>query len=109
MDIQFNGRTVSVRQLTVREVSDYMDHVQQQPSIADLLMDSAITSQLVQLASGLTAEEINGEVLPSELKRLWEAVAHENPSCAGLLTRLAEAGKKILEQMAGSSADAPAP
>ncbi len=109
MDIQFNGRTVSVRQLTVREVSDYMDHVQQQPSIADLLMDSAITSELVQMATGLTAEEINGDVLPSELKRLWEAVAHENPSCAGLLTRLAAAGKKILEQMAGSSADAPAP
>lgn len=68
MDIQFNGRTVSVRQLTVKEVSDYMDHVQQQPSIADLLMDSAITSQLVQMASGLTAEEINGDVLPSELR-----------------------------------------
>ena len=111
MEITFGGKQVTVRQLTVREVAAYMDDIPSAPTTADLLMDSVITEKAVRMATGLSAEDLNGDATPDELWKLWEAVEKANPSFAALQRRLAEAGRAMLERMEaeGKSGGSPVP
>ncbi len=104
MEIMFNGRLVSVKQLTVRQVNDLLEAKTEPPTTADFLMDKDFPEAVVRLSTGLTTEELNTEALPTELAELWDAVGEVNHFLEKLLRRLNAAGRKIVEEEVGKSA-----
>lgn len=108
-EITFFGRTVVVRQLTVRETEAFFNHVGDvRITTADLLMNRTLPAVVVCTATGLTVEELNGDVTPSELTALWEAVEAENPSFLQTIERLAGLEQKAESLRAKVSAKQPA-
>ena len=111
-EVQLKGQAVTVRQLTVREVNEYLEGKAEPPTMAELLLNRPLPEKAVRLATGLTSEELNGDVLPSELVALWDEVEEVNPFLADLSRRLMTAGRELVEaarsSAEGSSAAAPA-
>ena len=108
-EITFFGRTVVVRQLTVRETAAFFDGSGDvRITTADLLMNRALPAVVVCTATGLTIEELNGDVTPSELATLWEAVEAENPSFLQTIERLVGLEQKAEYLRATASAPPPA-
>jgi hypothetical protein len=98
-DVRFNGMAVTVRELTVSEVNEYLENTTEPPSTADLLLDRSIPEKVVRLATGLSGDEINGGVLPSDLETLWNDVEEVNPFLSRLMERLTAAGKAVIEDL----------
>lgn len=96
-EVRFNGKAVTVRELTVGEVSEYLENTTEPPSAAELLLDRSISEKVVRLATGLSSDEINGGALPSDLDTLWNAVEEVNPFLSRLMERLTSAGRAVLE------------
>jgi hypothetical protein len=94
-EISFSGKTVVVRQLTVREAADLFDGVDNtEMTFVDLLMNRTLPAEVVMIVTGLTKDDLHGDVLPSDLVLLWDAVEQENPSFLQMLERL---GRVYLE------------
>lgn len=99
-EIKVGQKTVTVRQLDMGEINDYLEGKSEPPTLADLLLERDVPERAVRLATGLTTEEINAKgVLPSELKELWNKVEEKNPFLAGLLQRLMKAGAEMVSGM----------
>jgi len=95
----FRPQTIVVRQLTVGEVADFFDHAQGMTiTEADILMDRTVPAQVVVRACGLTTEDLTGDVLPSELAALWDAVEAENSFFCAAMTRLVKAAGSLVEK-----------
>ena len=108
-EIPFLGRTIVVRQLTVREVTEFFDGAGEVLfTTADLLMNRTLPAKVVCTATGLRPEDLAGEVTPSELVGLWEAVEAENPSFLQALERLGVLGQRAARIREGASALPPA-
>ena len=89
-EIPFQGKTVVVRQLTVRETAEFFDNIgSMRVTTADLLMHRALPAAVVCTATGLTIDDLTGDVTPSELVGLWEAVEQENPFFLQTIERFA--------------------
>ncbi len=101
MEVRLNGKAVPVRQLTVGEVNEFLEAKPEPPSTADLLVNRDIPELVVRMATGLTAEELNGDALPSELAAVWDAVREVNPFLEDLLLRLNSAGREIIAEQDG--------
>jgi len=109
-EMTFRGKAIVVRQLTAAEVADYLDHAEGLTmTVADMLMDRQIPAQVVATACGLTVAELNGDVLPSELNDLWDAVEAENPFFCRLMERLAATAKKMAGMERGAAAPSEKP
>lgn len=104
-EIPFLGRTIVVRQLTVREVAEFFDSAGDvRITAADLLMNRTLPAAVVCVATGLKPEELAGEVTPSELAGLWEAVEAENPFFLQALERLGALGQRAARIQGAASA-----
>ena len=101
-EMTFRGKTIIVRQLTVGEVADFFDHVQGlEMTTADLIMDRQVPAVVVATACGLTLSELGGDVLPSDLAALWDAVEGENPFFCATLARVADIAKRRVRHRVG--------
>lgn len=98
-EVRLLGKPVTVRELTVSEVTDYLESQSEIPSTAEMLLDKPISEKVVRLATGLSSDEINGGVPPSELEILWNAVEEVNPFLFRLMDRLTSAGKAVIEAL----------
>lgn len=66
-----------------------------------------LPSHALRLSLGMTQEQM-AELAPSELEPLLEAAEEVNPTFAGLVKRLAEAGRKVIAAGAKRSDGQPA-
>ena len=93
-EITFMGRAVVVRQLTAKETAEFFDTIGDiKPNIADILMNRVLPCSVVCTATGLTTEDLTGDVCPSDLLELWEAVEQVNPFFLQALERLSALGQ----------------
>lgn len=110
-----NGRTYSVRVMTVREVTEYMNQKPQARAAyttAELLLDRTFGEDLVRQLTGATTEALNGDVNPDELDRFWGQVEQANHFLLGMSSRLMRAAPLIMEaaaQAERTSCGSPAP
>ncbi len=95
--IVINGKEVTVRELTVTQVDSLMRLPSRAPLAVELLIDTPILAEAVCMATGLTEEEINGPLSPSEACELWAAVARVNDFLSRLVERLGAAAGKLLD------------
>jgi len=79
-----------VKELTVAQVEELLKGIDEnRPAyMAELLMDSALTIEAVSLASGLSAEALNGDYTPNELQEIWGAAAEVNDFLSRMLARM---------------------
>lgn len=97
--LPFNGRELTVCQLTVRQVRQLMDGLADATPDEQLLEDlfpELLPFGVVRAAAGVTADELLAEgVTQADIDRLVEAVLKQNPG----LARLSRRRRERLEQL----------
>lgn len=95
--IEFKGKEITVKELTVAEVVGVIEDMSRyEPHVLDVLMDFDLPVSVVLLSSGLEEKELMEGVTPSGLVPLYEAVVEVNPTLAAMAARL----KKMVERTA---------
>ena len=97
-EVQVGDRKITINELTVAQVDALFSgfDAERPAHTAELLMESTLPIEAVQMATGMTAEQLSGDICPSELAEIWQAVAEVNDFLSRLLDRMAQAGKEIL-------------
>ncbi len=105
--IKVGDREVTIAELTAEQVTALLEGSadKKRASTAELLMASPIPIEAVCAATGLSAEELNGNMAPSELEAIWQAVAEVND----FLLRMMERLQKVAEEMLALQASAEPP
>jgi hypothetical protein len=86
--IQFDGKEVTAKELTVEEIADCMDAVAAgKADSLDLLFDGRLPSEAVVRAAGIERLELHKHS-PSALEQLWNAVEETNPFFLGMVKRM---------------------
>ena len=82
-------KEITVRELTVAQVDKVLSDFDQNRPVtkAEILINSVVPIEVVSASTGLTKEELNGDLTPSELNVIWEAVARVNDFLSGALLR----------------------
>jgi hypothetical protein len=94
--IQFDGKDVTCKELTVEELGAIMES-KAAPTALDLLFATRLPVAAVLASTGLTAEALQPHT-PSALDALWTAVEEVNPFFLQMLQRMVAVGKLITGQ-----------
>lgn len=96
--IKVGERQITVKELTATQVTDLMEGTgdKKRASTAELLMASPIPIEAVCAATGLSEEELNGDMTPSELDAIWGAVAEVNCFLLRMMQRFQKVAEEIL-------------
>lgn len=97
--IKIDDREITVKELTVTEVTALLDGTEKKTTAttAELLIGSPIPIEAVSVATGISVDELNGEMAPSELAEIWEAVAEVNVFLSETLKRLQVVAEALLK------------
>lgn len=110
--ITIGDREITVRELTVEQVDKLLGDFNQKrsPHPVELLLNASLPVEVVEQATGMTGNELAGDLTPSELDAIWKAVAEVNDFLSNLLIRLGgiEVGKALTESTENSCAPASA-
>lgn len=99
---KFSGREIEVRTLTVRDVKELLDEIKNEGResksvldlhVLDLLFDDDVPARAIAKSTGLSLEELSGNITPEEVHGLIDKVRAENPFFVGMMERLVSAGK----------------
>lgn len=77
--IQFNGKETTVNELTVAQVDSLMAEQNTSITTVEMLLNPNTPIGVVVASTGISSAELNGEVSPGELQKLWQAVEEMNP------------------------------
>ena len=97
--IQFNGKEVEVVELTVAQVNSLLADSDISVTTVEMLLNPNIPISAVVAATGISSKELNGDIAPSELQKLWEAVEEINPFLLQMYTRLIEAASAVNQDL----------
>ncbi|MBU1567435.1 MAG: hypothetical protein KJ630_17650 [Proteobacteria bacterium] len=88
--ININGQDITVRELTMEEVDELLAAVKETRVLypAEVMLDPEIPQEAVMMATGMTADQLTGDITPSELAEIWGAVAEVNGFLSKLMARL---------------------
>lgn len=88
--ITVGDREIVAKELTAEQVAELLEKADeaQKASLAELLMDSPLPLDAVVMSTGLPVEWFAGPVLPSDIKRVWDAAIEVNGFLSGMLVRL---------------------
>lgn len=100
--IKIKGQDVVVKELTMAEVDGLLGSAGAGRAVypAEVILDPVIPQEAVVLATGLSDDDLAGDITPSELAEIWEAVAEVNGFLSKLMARLSKEGRAAT---AGSS------
>lgn len=91
----FKGETVTVRELTVKQVREVFDRLDKESTLfIDDLLDQPVPALIVVESTGITLEALE-ESMPSEVIPLCKEVIEVNPSCASMIRRRVEAATRL--------------
>jgi hypothetical protein len=92
-------RTIETRELTVAEVRQVFEDMDARKGIhtVDILFPNEIPVKALSLATGLSLDELDGEIPPSEMKRIIDEVKGKNPFFLTALGHLADIGRRITD------------
>ncbi len=98
--IVINDIDITVTELSVAQVRDYMDDKPEQApvSIIDLLFPDSLPGRVIAESTGLSVKKLEDDFSPSELKKIVEAVESLNPFFVNMMKRLSEMGREIIAQ-----------
>jgi len=108
--VQLDQRTVTVRELTVGEIRDWLRDMDARNAPLDLVDGMLLTELAISDLCRMSdlPEDALDDLTQSEIDRLLEAARELNPHFFGMLARLAEAGRRLLESAPKSSSASPA-
>lgn len=98
-NVDFCGRTITVKTLTVRQIKYLIDEFQENDGrvdAIDLLFNDDVPSLAICMATGLSMDELMADVPPRVVKDLIDAVRAENPFFVGMMERLVAVGSSRL-------------
>ncbi len=96
--IEFNGKELTVKELTVTEITKLMDGLNNfEPHILDIVMDQPIQATAFFLSTGLTMDNLDDSICPSDLIPVYEKVIEVNPTYAATIERLKQAGMQAMK------------
>jgi len=107
--IEFAGREVTVKELTVAEIKQVFDKLEAcDLDRLDLLLDHEVPTCAVLLATGLDAAALDAAT-PSALLAVYDAVAEVNPIFAAAMRRLQRIGDAAAKEGPAPLSISPAP
>jgi len=91
-------KEVVVKELTIGEVKNALEEIdkRKEPHVIELLFPD-VPAIVLSMSTGLSAEEFE-HFTQSEMEQLISVFKEVNPFLSGLLKRLAEAAKRLLEK-----------
>lgn len=100
-EIDFSGRKITARTLTVQQVRELLDEIKKQSdaksildlNVVDLLFDDDVPAIAVSKSTGLTLQELCGPVDPQLVRNVIDEVRAANPFFVGMMERMVNAGK----------------
>jgi hypothetical protein len=98
--IQFDGKEVEVGELTVAQVDSLLTGSDSKVTTVEMLMNPNIPIGAVVASTGVSSEQLNGDIAPSELQKLWEAVEEMNPFLLQMYARLVAAASIVDQELA---------
>lgn len=97
--IIFKGQNVEVRELTVKEVREIFEALDNNVQLfIDDLLDQPIPALIVTRSTGLELDQIE-EATPAENIALCQKVAESNPACVSLIKRRIAAAERLEQIM----------
>jgi hypothetical protein len=72
-----------------------------------LLVASHLPIEAISAATGLTSDELNGELVPSELDDIWRAVEEVNGFLSSMMLRLRDVAEELMALQKSSGPPAP--
>jgi len=92
--IKIDDREVTIKELTVRQVDECIESLrpERKPLAIELLLDPVIPAEIVVMSTDFSMDQLAGDMSPSELKEIWDAVAEVNDFLSAMLARMAAAG-----------------
>lgn len=90
---------VEAKELTVGQIREILEKLEKGGTThyGDLLFEGEeIPILAVSLSTGLSIDELEGDMTPSRLKEIIEEVRQANPFFAGMMKRLAKIGEGAL-------------
>ena len=91
----FKGETVTVHELTVKQVREIFDRLDKESTLfIDDLLDQPVPALIVVESTGIKLETLE-ESKPSEVLPLCKEVIEVNPSCASMIRRRIEAATRL--------------
>ncbi len=92
--ITFRGADVTAKELTIAEISEYLNSESTAVHTLDLVFHDRLPVAVVERSTGFKAEDLES-LAPSTLLPLWEAVEEVNPFFLSTLKRLADLGREV--------------
>jgi hypothetical protein len=94
-------KKIETRELTVAEVRQVFDSMENRTDLhtVEILFPNELPVMAVSLSTGLSLEELDGDIPPSEIKQIIERVKEKNPFFLSGLQALAQAGAAFLETL----------
>lgn len=94
-------KKIEARELTIAEVRQVFDSMEKRTDLhtVEILFPNEIPVTALCLSTGLSSEELDGDIPPSEIKRLIEEVKDRNPFFLSGLRALAQAGAALLDTL----------
>lgn len=97
---KLGNRMITVRKMTVREVEDFLDdQTHYPPTTAELLLERSLPERAVRQVTGLSTEDLNGDVDPDELDGLWQAVEDENHFLSRMYAKLTKVAVAMMAEV----------
>ena len=98
--IKIAGRDITVKQLKMNQIREFVSSFgddRAKPHILDILFDDPVPAKAVSLATGLSMEELAGDLRQDEMRQLLDKVKAVNPSFVGMMERIIKAGQLLNE------------
>jgi flagellar biosynthesis component FlhA len=96
--ITIQDKEITVNEITALESQEYIEGLaNDESSFIDELFPDRVPVSLVRLCTGLTEEKLLS-FYPSEIEEIIDAVEEVNPTSASRIKKLAEIGRKALEE-----------
>jgi len=94
-------RKIEAKELTVSQIRQVFESMENRTDIhtIEILFPNEIPVMAVSLSTGLSLEELDGDIPPSEIKRLIDEVKTKNPFFLSGLQSLAKVGTALMENL----------
>lgn len=92
---KFDGKEITVKELTVKDISRLLSSFDTDAEMhpVDLLFNDSFPALGISMSTGLTLDDLQGDIAPSDLDLLITEVKNINPFLVKLIQKLLVAGK----------------
>lgn len=96
--IEVNGEQITVKELTIGQIRDFMDDIDQQATgIIDMLFPDSLPGAALSMSCDMPVEDLENNFTATELKQIIDASESLNLFFVNMMNTLARAGRQVIK------------